>query len=326
MKNTAFYSFSELLQDVRQDTGLSNLRSSPDDIKQMIARAEFEINPYAGFLRKKRMIYHKGNGNFDGKAINKPSDFVMLDEKGMCKDGLCGNKIHVTISHIVLCDNKERDKVAFNYWAIACDGEGNPIIPMNHKEAVVNFVIYKMFQPKVFNGEAAANTLMMYQRNWEDSCMAARGYDAFPDQYAIERVYELNSMTRQEAQSVFCQDFCTTDDCIETFEDIMITVNLFQLNGVEKDITSPEQVTQEFIDQFSEAYSTEQLLEGVNKSFPYAGRYGFIAPSDLEFRVKDILGSDLSSTFNVIQDEANNRRIYVSKNYISPSTIYLQMF
>ena len=68
---SGLYSFSQIIEDVRQETGISNLRNEYPTIRQLIARAEREINPYAGFLVRKRMIYYVGNGNFDGLKIKK---------------------------------------------------------------------------------------------------------------------------------------------------------------------------------------------------------------------------------------------------------------
>ena len=45
------------------------MRPFYNEIRNLISRAEYDINPYSGFLRRKRMIYNKGNGNFDGKNI-----------------------------------------------------------------------------------------------------------------------------------------------------------------------------------------------------------------------------------------------------------------
>ena len=52
---SGLYSFSQIVEDVKQETGIENIRNQYSSIRQLIARAEREINPYAGFLIRKRI-------------------------------------------------------------------------------------------------------------------------------------------------------------------------------------------------------------------------------------------------------------------------------
>lgn len=326
MKNTKFYSFYELIEDAKQDLGFSNMRPLYSQIRKLIARAEEEINPYAGYLKKKRMIYYKGNGNFDGKNIKKPEDFVSLDEAGMCNDGLCGNKIYMTPNHIVICDSEKRDKVAFNYWALACDGEGNPVIPRNHKEAILAFIIYKMYAPKVFNGEGSIQLRESYKREWEDYCLASRGADAMPTDKGMQKASQVYKMNRLELDAKYCKDHCTTDTCIETYDDSIGDIYIFQLTDHTQDVVDESDITDAFLEsQFK--YSKNQVKAGIDQSFSHLGRYGFVLENSLDenIQILDILGNNIISSMNVHFDYEKQRTIFVSKEYITPSTIHFQI-
>ena len=326
MLNNSFYSFTQLIEDVKQEIGYSNMRPFYNEIRNLISRAEYDINPYSGFLRRKRMIYNKGNGNFDGKNIKIPGDYVMLDEKGMCADGLCGNKIYVSPSHIVICDTAKRDKVAFNYWALQCDGEGNPVIPMNHKEAIISFVIFKMYSSKVFNGEGSSQQRREYKVEWEDQCMASRGHDAMPTDKGMQAASQISKMSRIEMDAKFCQDYCSSNSCIETYDDTMGKIWVIQLNGQSLDIDDENDVTDDFLEQ-QVVYSENQVKAGFTHSFAYLGRYGFVIEGNLNENLKiiDILGQDIISAMNIHIDEKNKRIIFVSREFITPSSIYFKL-
>ena len=84
--------FNEILASVSSQTGITILKNREPEIRRMMADAEFEINPYGSLLVKKRMIYFKGNGNFDGSKVKKPSDFVSLSslkKERDCERNLC---------------------------------------------------------------------------------------------------------------------------------------------------------------------------------------------------------------------------------------------
>ena len=99
----SYVSFEDIVLDVKQATGISNIRNYYTDIRNLFIRAEQEINPYSGFLIRKRMLFIKGNGNFDGKKIKKPSDFISLISVGSCEEKICNCKLIQTLQYIQLC-------------------------------------------------------------------------------------------------------------------------------------------------------------------------------------------------------------------------------
>ena len=322
----ATYSFDQIIQDIKSDTGFSNMRNLYSQVRQLICRASYEINPYGAFLVKKRMLFHKGNGNFNGKHIKIPTDFVSLDSKQLCRDGLCGNTVLKTDSHIVLCDGNARDKVFFSYWAMNSDGNGNPMIAMNHKEAVVNFIIFKLYSAQVFNNNGSRGLRLDYKNEWEDSCMAARGFDYFPSDIVMNNMRDVSIMNSAQLSNKFCADYNTYDYCRESIDNSILNEKIysFQLkNNEEFKLENLDRI----ISEISIPHSKAEFVQGVSLSFPYVGKYGFvIEESEVEgFSLIDVLGNDVISTMTKEYDYENKRIIFVSEDYISPSTVFFKI-
>lgn len=334
---TSYYTFNEIIEDVRTDVGFSNMRNLYSQIRQLIARAEEEINPFGGYLVRKRMIFFKGNGNFDGKNIKIPSDFVKLDENMMCKDGMCGSTLLRSESHITICDRQIRDRVPLSYWALNCDGEGNPIISRNHKEAVVNFIVFKLYSGKVFNGEGSAQLRREYKQEWEDSCMAARGFDMFPTMKSLEKIHNLATMSQMQMNEQYRLDHCTLTECDMIFQEMLNTpvtavndlvdkIHVFQFDKPGK-VFKLEEITDKFLKEKSLVYNRANFIQGIPISFAHTGKFGFVVENAKSDSVKiiDVLGNDINSSMDIHNDYINKRIIFVSKNYISPSTIFFKI-
>jgi hypothetical protein len=325
---SGLYSFSQIIEDVKQETGITNLRNEYPQIRQLIARAEREINPYAGFLIRKRMVFFVGNGNFDGKKIKKPSDFVQIDKVGCCDDGLCSGSYYENISHIILCDNVQRDKIAFTYWGIQCDGDGNPITTFNHAEAVVAYIVWKLYSPKVFVGEASGNQRDAYKREFEDRCGESRGEDFFPSSESLMKMRQLSSMSTKEMDTLFCEDYCSSCDCITTISDNQFMekkVWWWQMKTINNKITNDTQVTDAFLLDKNQI-TLGQAINGYTYSYPYIGQIGFciedVLPNSVE--IFDLLNMNMNNSLFSFYDVSKRRLIFVSKEYKSPSSIFLK--
>lgn len=327
MIHSGIYSFSKIIESVRQETGIKNLVNEYSSIRKMIFDAEFDINPWHGLLVRKRMVYYKGNGNFDGKNIKKPTDFVMIDKMGCCKDNIC--KLYETVSHFVICDKIERDKVAFTYWALQCDGDGNPVVTNNHAPAVIAYIIWKMYSPKVFMGEGNVNVKRDYQIFYEDRCLEARGHDFFPSDESMFKMRKLDSMSTKEMDDLYRRDYCSACSCsIEENDnppDMKNKVWFWQYNSLTKNIYSADDITDEFLEE-QEQTTLDLCLSGMNFSYAHIGRTGFciddVEPDQIE--VYDILASNMRKTFNFYYDFDKKRLVIISNDYLTQSTIYLK--
>jgi hypothetical protein len=133
-------------------------------------------------------------------------------------------------------------------------------------------------------------------------------------------------MTKQEMDAKFCQDYCTSDNCRETYDDTMGKIWVIQLNGQDQYINNESDITDDFLEQ-QVVYSENQVKAGFEHSFAYLGRYGFVIEGNLNENLKiiDILGHDIISAMEVYIDEKNKRIIFVSREFITPSSIYFKL-
>lgn len=328
MITSGIYNFSKIIESVRQETGITNLTNNYVSIRKMIFDALFDINPWGGLLVRKRMIYYKGNGNFDGKNIKKPADFVMLDKMGCCRDKLC--KLYETVSHFVICDNNNsREKVAFTYWSIQCDGEGNPVVTNNHAPAVVAYIVWKMYSPKVFMGEGNVNVKKDYEIYYGDRALEARGHDSFPSDESMYKMRKMAAMTSKELDASFCTDHCSDSSCMPTYDDEILTMTnkvwYWQYDSLTKKINSADDITDEFLEE--QFFTTlPVVIAGMNFNYATIGRIGFciedVDPDDIS--IYDIIGSDTRKTFDYFYDFEKRRLVVISNDYISQSTIYFK--
>lgn len=331
--NSGYYSFERIVEDVKQETGITNLTNQYRAISNMIVKAEYEINPYGSLLIRKRMIFHKGNGNFDGRNIKKPADFVQLDKVGCCKDGICSGSYYETISHIALCDGKPRDKVAFTYWGIQSSGSGYPFTTYNHSEAVVAYIVWKMYSQNVFVGNGSANLMAYYKEEWERRCMEARGEDFFPTNEGINAIRQLNQMTNRELDSKFCEDLCTHTDCVLTIDDNEIMnekmknkVYYWQFNSLTKKVGSESEITDEFLESCNQI-TLREATNGFIYAYPYNGRIGFaiecVEPDSI--KVFDIMGQEMNHNMEYFYDFKRRLLIFISNEYFSQSSVFFKM-
>lgn len=220
--NAGFYTFDEVLLELKNRTGITNLRNHYDDIENMIKQAEREINPYSGHLIRKKMIFWKGGANFDGTIIKKPKDFVSIDKIGSCQDGLCPGQYRETKSHIIICDKTPREKIIWTYWGYQCDGSGRILTTRNHASAVIEYILYCFASQRYFMREGSLNEVDYHKNRFDWEASASRGADFFPDNVEMEILGQLNTaspMIIQQSKIKAGNDCCLASQCLYTYED-----------------------------------------------------------------------------------------------------------
>ncbi len=331
---TGLYSFEKIVQDVAQETGITNLRNRYGELRQLIARAEREINPYAGFLIKKKMKHFVGNGVFDGKSIKKPDDYVHLDRVGCCDDGLCDGAYYETVSHIVICDKKERTEITWTYWGLQFDGNGNPVTSYNHAEAVVAYLVWKLYSPKVFLGEGSIGLKNQYQQDWENRCMESRGEDMFPSVSGMDAIFKMNKWASLHFENMTTHDRCLCcESCLVTIEEeepmepTEQMIYYWQLDNVAHRI---EHVVPLITVPFVESKPSEALsvyAAGTFTTYTGIGAICFaIKESEfVNYKITDTIGVDRTNNFDRHYFEDLKIMLYVSKNHHSHSSIYFKI-
>ena len=331
---SSLYSFDQLIQDIKTETGIKNLENRYNEIIQLIARAEYEINPYAGFLMKKVMLFYKGNGTFDGKSIKKPKDMVSIDKVGCCNHGLCDGSYYENVSHVTLC-GKQRDSVKFAYWALQHDGNGYPFVSYNHASAVVAFVVWKLYSGKVFMAEGSIQTQLYLEQQFDMRCGEARGEDMFPSAESINNIYKTNSWSALEMFNKTGHDMCLScDNCITPISDKSeeITENMKVYYWQQ---TAPSVSTQSVLDGITLPLILEKQSENFpvfNNGFlvanPSIGRLSFaIHKTELfNYQINDnIFGTDITDEFVSYYFEEIQAMVFVSINPFSFSNLNINI-
>lgn len=164
--------FEEIVENVKDATGLENLRPHYDRLRRSIFNAERQIGAGGLIIRKKKQMT-KGDGFYDGRTIVMPADFIQEYSYGDLSAGsLNGNILSLA------CDGP--DEIDLYYMGFLLDNYGNPVTTRNHMDAVVAYCVYRLYSPRVFLGKGSANIYQMYFEEYKDECHGARGLDAFP--------------------------------------------------------------------------------------------------------------------------------------------------
>lgn len=330
---SGIYSFEKIIEDVKTETGFTNLRNRYPEIIQLIARAEREINPFTNLLVRKKMLYYVGNGNFDGSSIKKPKDYVFTDKVGCCEDGLCDGSYFETVSHIVICDKVVRTEIRFSYWALQHDGRGYPITSYNHADAVVAYIVWKLYSPKVFVGEGSMQNQLLYERQFEERCGEARGEDMFPDEGTLNNIHNVNRWTSFDLHKKTTYDRCLScDQCLTQIEDTL--QNLSGMRVYYWQLNSPFQTINNLIPLVNPTYLYDKQYElfstfevGHTVVNPYVGKLSLaIYKTALEeYKIYDIFDSDVTDEFQSYFFADTGIMLFTSKNNYDPSNLFLRL-
>lgn len=329
--NNGYVSYNSLLMDLSFRLGRDNLNNEETIIKRFIIDAEHEINPYSSLLVKKKVTYHKGNGNFDGKNIVKPKDFFEFDKIGSCNDGLCPGSYILNQSFIIICDGRNRDKVTFTYYGYACDGTGNPFTTINHKEAVLAYLEYMFYKPKIHKGKGNMNMYLQLERNWFDRCMESRGEDVMNE--IVRDMDSLSKFVNTTARGMHNEldDSCESSSCCFAVEyddsDYMNKkVYSWQFGNITQSTEVDETTTNVFLSDKS-VYDLSEFTQGRVVNFTKIGKYGFVIEdmeSEDSITIYDLTESSLENVFDKYYDPVTRRLAFLSKTFITHSSIYFK--
>jgi hypothetical protein len=332
--NAGFTSFEQIIEGIKTETGITNLMNRYNQVRELILRAETEINPYSGFLIKKKMLLFKQNGIFDGSSIKKPFDFVSVDKVGSCEDGLCEGSYFETESHIVICDKdiKKKESIVYTYWALHFDRNGNPMVTNNHKEAVIAFIIWKLYSSKVFMGNGNRAVKLDYQREFEERLHEARGEDFMTTN--MNPIYLSNMMSGYEMYLESKRDICLCSSSCITSEEENPDETLHIMNVYYWQNESPSETLQDILlnlnQEFIDEIETKQLWsifeQGYIVPLSEYGKLCFLVQyTNLDqFQIFDSLNNDVTDKFEQYYIESLNAMFFVSVVPYSYSNIYFR--
>lgn len=173
--------FEEVLENVKD---LTNIVLNPhyEKIRRFILKVEQDIG-YGGLIVLKQKEYEIGN-DYNGNVLKLPEDFIFEDIDHSLNVG----RVH---GNLLYLKEKGPDKLYLNYRGFLLDENGNPYTTRHHLEAVVAFIVYRLYSPKMFMGTGNMNMYLTYRDEYNDAVLAARGNSAFPteqDWYEIGKI------------------------------------------------------------------------------------------------------------------------------------------
>lgn len=164
--------FEEVIEGVKDLTGIENTKPLQDKFRRWIMNAEREIGAGGLIIRKKRQ-FSIGDGNYTGKQILMPEDFIGEYSYGALSAGVLNGSV-LTLH----CDGPE--EIDLYYMGLLTDDAGNPYTTRHHLPAVEMYCVWRLYSSRYFLGKGNLNQYKEYKMEWENACMAARGEDAWP--------------------------------------------------------------------------------------------------------------------------------------------------
>jgi hypothetical protein len=166
--------FDEIIENIKDATGIENLRPLYSRIRRFCYNCEIDIGA-GGVVVLKKKEYTVGDGFYDGTTLKLPNDFVSEWSYGSMMNGIVqGNVFKLFHPGPTTAD--------FKYLGFLLDEEGNPFTTRNRLDAIVAYSIFRLYSSKYFIGTGNQNQYLLYKQEYEDSVLAARGYDAFPSE------------------------------------------------------------------------------------------------------------------------------------------------
>jgi len=325
--------FENIIDAIKDETGISNLRNLYPTVRRFVYRAEREIGYGHGLLLKK-IDYKKSDGTILDLKVRLPGDLLFLETIGTCNQGLCPDHYKIQGNFLFLC--KDIDEFSLIYYTMLCDGEGNPTITENHFEAVVAGVKFFMYQAKMWNNEGNINFYKSLEIYYADRCGEARGDDVMPNtekewaQIAqhLRMSYRDILIYSQDEKCYSCLPLSTNNEVLtQEGDNTDEMVHYWQYNDLASDISLAPAIDQAFLD-LQNSEEIQAFFDGYVIPWSNIGRIG-IAITNVDedyYQVLDVFQQDITTiVFDAYYDSVNRTQIYISKEYYSHGNIYYEL-
>jgi len=326
--------FETILQQIQDDNGIDNINSMKPAILRHISRIEKDLG-YGASVILKKIKFSKLNGGIvtDGKRfkVKIPADVVSLEAVGMCTQGMCPDDYIIQGNYLFFCEGFSRDEFNLIYYALLLDGNGNPVIPENHAEAITAGVTYFINRPRYYNREIGKQVYLDMEIEYENRLAEAIGDDVMPSTpEEWERIANTWKYSTMEAllYSHINRCFCNVKETeyssnTGTVEGEQIPIYSFQFQNLTDDINQSNLIDQAYLDLNAELHLQSDLEAGKFVMYQTTGRIGFAIKTntDNQFQITDIIGNIVNETaFNRIYD--GTFEIFISKEYYTTSNVF----
>ena len=324
--------FEEIVQAVKDETGIENIRPFYEKIRRLIFRGEREIG-YGGSVVLMKKTYHvagitNSNPNF-GKYFVFPEDFIEFEGVGQDCKKITENKYLISSEGMRFHKKQDKDIVLL-YWGLGVDEHGYPMVTRNHEEAVIAYIVWKLYSPKIFLGIGNMNAKDDYKQAFTMALLEARGDDAFPTLEQWNAIGQLSYTDRRTLidQPVHSYDYCAEyeDEIDESEPDLTKNVKFWQLGLGDTIEALIPLVNPAFLFE-KEGVPLEQFEDGHEVDFISIGKicYAITETDDDYYVFKDFMNNVVDSAFDVHYFEDLRVKLYVSKNTISHTKIIFKI-
>lgn len=330
---SALVPFENIVDAVKDSTGIQNLRNLYPKIRRLVYRAEKEIG-FGGALVLKKIVYSTSDNTIVNNKAKLPDDLMYIESVGMCKEGLCPKDYKLQGNWMFLC--RPIEKFTLIYYTLLCDGEGNPIITENHFEAVVAGLTYFMYAPKIFNNEGSMSVYKELQKYYDDRIGEARGDDVFPttpeewSQIAqtLKMSYRDILIYSPEKKCFCCIDQSENEQVISIDGPGTDTLSYhWQYDDFEFDINDAPDIDIPFLET-KNIVPINDFISGQTLSLSNIGRIGIAIRNidENDYKIMDVFNFDITSiVFDSYYNAELRTQIYISKEYYSNGEVYFKL-
>lgn len=315
--------FNEILESIKDATGIRNLSPYIDKIRRFIFKVEEDIGS-GGMMIRKQKKYVLGT-DYDGKFLQLPDDFIREYYLG----SLTYQEIKGRILYLKSCFQNKQN-IILNYIGFILDNDGNPFTTRNRLEAHVLYFKYRTYNANLFLNKKGSNRQLayIYKQEYEDEKLNARGKDVMPSE---EEYKEIGRILHLSTIELIQSDNCPIVIDCKTEEEITTTISApgiysWQYDDLLTDITDAENITQEILNtkDFNDAID---FADGKMMNYTNIGRIGFAIQQseNNQYKIYDILNNDITNIFDKYYNEDMKTDFFVSKEYIVHSSVYIKI-
>jgi hypothetical protein len=329
--------FEEILTSVKDETGIENMRPLYEKVRRLIFRAEREIG-YGGTVAVKKRTY-KINTSYNGKYFKFPDDFIEFEGVGINSIAVQSNK-YTTTPEGIRFNALQTKNVVLVYWGINVDEQGYPLVTRNHEEAVVAYIVWKLYSARIFLGTGNFNAVNAYKEEFINSLLEARGDDAFP---TLEEWNDLGALSYTDRRILLEEHTHSysyaEEECLEDIQEEAIVnpiviapvldkreVYYWQIDSYVDNIESVKSLlTLEYL-ATKEKKTFALFKEGQSIVYTTIGRAAFAITNTVlgVYQVFDTLGNNITSSFDIFFDSSLGVYLFVTKSFVTNSTLFFK--
>jgi hypothetical protein len=316
---SGYTDISSVIYEASERLGISNSEAYEMRFMRLILDAEIKIG--TGMITARKVnIYEPGSLSFqDGQTLLIPHELLnnlcVLDSKKCVIDKNC----YAVIGKRIVFSKVYIDPIILTFNGIEFDVNDEPVISINHKEAVVSYIVYMENFTRRSSKKVTEYVFQDSREWWQDRLGEARGDDAFPSFEDIKEtggLYHVVGTLHLLNGNIHCSGN-TLDDVLSEYN----TLNkvFYGTLALEDSLVNPEDYNLTLLNPQIETTTDFMSDSEFTITTTKVGRLVIVLPykSGLINSMRDLFFNDIfDGYFNIIKDNVRNITIYVAKEFI----------